>query len=201
MDPATLVRETLLVPRKTARPPGPDEWAAERIRHEREQLGWSTAELARRVTLAGVPMLQQTVWKIESGTPRRKLTVGEASAFASIFGITLAQLMTPPVDDIPEKLVQLAIAFRAWRLAEGRQAADLASINDQIARLGGDDMFTADTVAKFAALTADQAADDLETIISNLQAVLAEIRKGGSAWQVVASAEDVVPVPDDFDGE
>lgn len=193
MDPATLVRETVLVPRKTSRPPGPDEWASERIRHEREQRGWSTAELARRVSLAGVPMLQQTVWKIESGTPRRKLTVGEAAAFASVFDITLDQLMRPPADDVPHELVRLALEFRSWRLAEGAQASRLVGINERIARLTDAEMYTADVVAKFTPITADQAVTDLETIIANLQDVLAAVRRGNSAWRMVASAVDLVP--------
>lgn len=201
MDPATLVRETVLVPRKTPRPPGPDDWAAERIRYEREQRGWSTAELARRVSLAGVPMLQQTVWKIESGTPRRKLTVGEAAAFASVFGISLDRLMKPPAEDFPAKLVDVSLRFRSWRRAEGLQAADLGELADQINELGDEDVYTADVVTKYAELTADQAIADIETIIATLQRVLADIRKGSSIWAVVAAAADLVPAAGDSDSE
>jgi transcriptional regulator with XRE-family HTH domain len=193
MDPATLVRETVLVPRKTPRPPGPDDWAAERIRHEREQRGWSTAELARQVTLVGVPMLQQTVWKIESGTPRRKISVGEAAAFAYVFRITLGELMTPPAG-IAHKLVQLAVEFRDWRLDEGRQMTRLARIADQVAELSDDDQHAAEIAAKSAEwMTSDQAIADIENMITDFQDVLAEIRAGGSAWSVIASAVDVVP--------
>src|ERR1035437_7440779 len=90
VDTLKAVRETDPVPRKTSRPPGPDDWASERIRHEREQRGWSTAELARRVTLAGGRVRQQTGGQVESGEPRRKLSVGEAATFARGFDIPLA---------------------------------------------------------------------------------------------------------------
>ena len=108
----TAVRETDPVPKKTApRPPGPDEWAAERIRYERELRGWSTAELARRVTEAGVPMRQQQAWQIESGDPPRKLSVGEAATIAKIFGITIADLLVPPSDIVPWNLISLGRDF------------------------------------------------------------------------------------------
>src|ERR1017187_1128908 len=148
VDTAKLVRETLSVPRKTPRPPGPDDWAAERVRFEREQRGWSTAELARRVTLAGVPMRQQTVWKVESGQPRRSLSVGEASAFANVFGISLRELMTPPRVVLTD-LMKLASEFIDWRRDAGTLFGRLVDIARQVDALGAEDVFDAETVSKF----------------------------------------------------
>lgn len=42
---------------------------AARVALEREVRGWSTPELAERVTRAGVKMNQTAVWRIENGTP------------------------------------------------------------------------------------------------------------------------------------
>jgi transcriptional regulator with XRE-family HTH domain len=83
------------------RPPaveaGPDEWAAWRVRYERERRNWSQGELARQITTAGVPMQQQAVWKIENGDPPRKISYGEAIAFCRVFGIeNVADLGQPP---------------------------------------------------------------------------------------------------------
>ena len=105
--------------------------------------------------------------------------------------------MKLPAQDIPHELVRLAVDFRTWRLAEGAQGARLVDINDRISELGEDEKYTADVVAKFGALDADQAISDLETIIANLRDALAAIRSGSSAWRVVASATEVVPAADD----
>jgi transcriptional regulator with XRE-family HTH domain len=87
-----------VVPRQTPRAPGPDDWVADRIRYERQRLGWSTAELARRVTDAGCKISQSSVWSIESGEPRRKVSAGEAVAFAEVFSLSLDELIRPPDD-------------------------------------------------------------------------------------------------------
>lgn len=42
---------------------------AARVALEREVRGWSTTELAERVTRAGIKMNQTAVWRIENGTP------------------------------------------------------------------------------------------------------------------------------------
>ncbi len=54
---------------------------AHRITLERERRGWSTTKLARLVSESGCPINQSGIWKIENGTPRRKITVDEAIAF------------------------------------------------------------------------------------------------------------------------
>jgi transcriptional regulator with XRE-family HTH domain len=84
------------MPRRTPRFPDPDDLASRRVKYEREQRGWSTAELARRVTEAGVPMRQPAVWQVENGKPRRKLSLGEAVAIAEVFGISIYDLTEPP---------------------------------------------------------------------------------------------------------
>ena len=182
------------MPRKTQRPAGPDEWAAERIRYERERRGWSTAELARRVSLAGVPMRQQTVWKIESGEPRRSLSVGEAATFAKVFGLSLAELMTPPQQIAELDLIEIARAFMEWRRDAGVLAARFADIAKRVEELGAEDTYTAAVVEKYGGLAgmAEQAAAGLDGLADDYRAIAESIRRQGTVWSVIVSALDQV---------
>ncbi|MFJ9523370.1 helix-turn-helix domain-containing protein [Kitasatospora sp. NPDC101801] len=78
-----------------------EEHAAERVRLEREARGWSTAELAKRMTKAGYPINQSSVWRIESGEPRRRINLDEAIGFAKVFELTLEDFLGPalPADE------------------------------------------------------------------------------------------------------
>ena len=73
-----------------------EESLARRITYERERRHLNPGGLARLMTQAGCPMNQSAIWKIENGTPRRKITVDEALAFAKVFEMSLDQLLVPP---------------------------------------------------------------------------------------------------------
>ena len=73
---------------------------AARVALEREVRGWSTTELAERVTRAGVKMNQTAVWRIENGEPRRRINLDEALAFSRVFELPLEELMSPPLEGI-----------------------------------------------------------------------------------------------------
>jgi transcriptional regulator with XRE-family HTH domain len=89
---------------------------AERVRLEREARGWSTGALAERMTKAGYPMNQSAIWRIESGTPRRRINLDEGIGFAEVFATSLEDLLSPP---------QLAMHSRVKELIqEVRQAFD-----------------------------------------------------------------------------
>lgn len=98
--------------------------AAARIALEREVRGWSTTELADRMTKAGVTMNQTAVWRIENGKPRRKITLDEALGFSRVFEIPLEELMSPPQEGIDldgRRAVQEAVeAFYEARDAQDR---------------------------------------------------------------------------------
>ncbi|QMU67179.1 helix-turn-helix domain-containing protein [Streptacidiphilus sp. P02-A3a] len=98
--------------------------AAARVGLEREVRGWSTTELAARMTKAGVPMNQTAVWRIENSTPRRKITLDEALGFARVFELPLEELMSPPLaglDVEARRLIQEAVeAFVEKQAAEDR---------------------------------------------------------------------------------
>ncbi|MFF4926883.1 helix-turn-helix domain-containing protein [Kitasatospora sp. NPDC001261] len=84
-----------------------EEHAAERVRLEREYLGWSTGELAKRMTAAGYPMNQSSVWRIESGEPRRRINLDEAIGFAKVFGLPLEEFLGPPESSSDKHITQL----------------------------------------------------------------------------------------------
>lgn len=83
-----------------------EENVAAHIRFERELRGWSTAELARHVTDAGCPISQSAVWRIESGEPRRKISVDELVAFSKVFGKSIGDLLQPPTTNYPEEAIK-----------------------------------------------------------------------------------------------
>ncbi len=111
--------------------------AAARIALEREVRGWSTTELAARMTRVGVPMNQTAVWRIENGTPRRKITLDEALGFARVFELPLEELMSPPLEGVDiegRRIVQEAIeAFYETREAQDRLHRAVVATADYIA--------------------------------------------------------------------
>jgi transcriptional regulator with XRE-family HTH domain len=108
--------DTDVVPRRPPHDQGPDEWAAWRVHHERERLDLSQGELARQVTAAGAPMQQQAIWKIENGTPPRKISYGEAIALCKVFGIKdIAELGRPPEEVVSGYVHEIKFLLRNWR--------------------------------------------------------------------------------------
>lgn len=72
---------------------------------ERQQHGWSTAGVSRRLTDQGFKISQLSVWSIESD-PRRKTT------FAELYGLSLDELTQIPRDiSGPEVRALLEEAF------------------------------------------------------------------------------------------
>jgi transcriptional regulator with XRE-family HTH domain len=114
MTVTPLAWDTDAVPRRTSRTPGPDEWAAQRVRDERERNGWSQGELARRVTEAGVPMQQQAVWKIENGDPPRKISYSEAIALCRVFDLDLDELGEAPDKYAADTMHEAFRMLRSW---------------------------------------------------------------------------------------
>lgn len=96
---------------------------ARRIAAERTLRGWSYADLAGRLAEAGCPIAQSAIFKIEKGTPRRKITVDEAVAFARVLGIELTDLLG--VNEIAETMATLTPRALAAELD-----ALMAELND-----------------------------------------------------------------------
>ena len=105
---------------------------AARVALEREVRGWSTTELAARMTRLGVPMNQTAVWRIENGAPRRKITLDEALGFARVFELPLEELMSAPLEGLDiegRQLVQAVVeAFYESRDLQTRLEEAVAAV-------------------------------------------------------------------------
>lgn len=89
-----------------------------RVAYERERRGWSTAGLAARLTqVAGCPIQQSAIWKIENGDPPRRVTVDELVAFARVFDVTVEELLRPVEavisDDVAELYDRMTLLLEA----------------------------------------------------------------------------------------
>ena len=97
---------------------------ARRIAYEREQRGWSYAGLASRMTRVGCAIDQSALYKIENGTPRRRISVDELVALSRVFDVPMKDLIVPP---------EIVTDRQALRLLEdyhkARDAADAAFLS------------------------------------------------------------------------
>jgi transcriptional regulator with XRE-family HTH domain len=117
---ATTVRD-----RSVLSPGEIEENFARRIAWEMEQRGWSQERLAREMTNAGVRIHQSAISKIikpRPGGKRRVISIGEAVAFARVFGMDLEEMFDPlldgKVDELRLLLIQITILYKqmndAW---------------------------------------------------------------------------------------
>ena len=87
---------------------------ADRIRMEREARSLTNEGLAKLMTDAGCSMHGSAIHKIENGEPRRRISVDELVAFASVFETSVEELLTP---------VELLRKERAKQVVEEVEAA------------------------------------------------------------------------------
>ncbi|WOX09164.1 helix-turn-helix transcriptional regulator [Streptomyces sp. N50] len=88
-----------------------------RVKALRLARGWSQQELATRMKDQGQPWRQTTVAKTEAAD--RPIRVNEAASLAAVFGITISDLLTVPIDDYH-------LASATVQLAEVRALAEAA---------------------------------------------------------------------------
>lgn len=90
----------------------PEDNFGRRLRREREERGWTQAELAQKLAEKGLSIHPSSIAKIELRDVERPRNVrlDEASAIAAVLGVTLDELLRPS-DDV-EKL-----AVHLWKLA------------------------------------------------------------------------------------
>lgn len=84
-----------------------EEALAKRVAYEREQRGWSYEALAKRMTAAACPINQSSIYKIEKGQPRRRVTVDELLGFSTVLGLDVAELLLPPEAILNRRLADL----------------------------------------------------------------------------------------------
>ena len=74
---------------------GTERALARRIAWERESRGWTYEGMAGRMTAAGCAIQASALYKIEKGTPRRRITVDELVAIAVVFEVDIPDLLLP----------------------------------------------------------------------------------------------------------
>ena len=95
-----------------------EETLARRIAYERQRLDMSYAGLAKRMTDAGCAIDQSAVYKIEKGSPRRRISVDELVAMSEVFKVALPDLLLPPELAIDARTHELVENFRQARAAQ-----------------------------------------------------------------------------------
>ena len=138
-----------------------DERFAANLREQRELKKMSQGELARRMVERGFPYYQQTVRRVEDG--RRKVSVGEAAALASILGTTVERLTWPGQAATDAALLDMYIdrAFTAKRRI-ARSTQLLLEAQDKI-----------DPIVARAELAAFHDSDKLQRIVREARAAMA----------------------------
>lgn len=109
-----------------------EENLAHRIATERDMRAWSYDGLARRMTEAGCPLDQSAIYKIEKGTPRRRITVDELVGFSLVFGLPVADLLLEPEVAAQDQAVRL---LEEWREAVAQRAEVSRRVNDLTERV------------------------------------------------------------------
>ena len=94
-----------------------------RVRALREARGLSQQQLGQKLAALGYPMEQPTVYKLEKGT--RPIRVNEIEAVATIFGVDIAELLTPWVDE-DHHVARLNLAKAKSRLDEANKRLESA---------------------------------------------------------------------------
>ncbi|WP_197287506.1 helix-turn-helix transcriptional regulator [Streptomyces apocyni] len=89
---------------------------ARRLRVIRETLGLSQADLANRITKAGMSMPQQTVARIESG--KRSIRLDEAGIISDILQVTLQEMMSDPIEGLAGDEVSIVLEDSVNELVE-----------------------------------------------------------------------------------
>lgn len=81
---------------------------AQRIAVEREARGWSYDGLAERMKGVGCNIHASALYKIEKGSPPRRVTVDELVALSQVFNLGMTELVADPRHFLSERAARLA---------------------------------------------------------------------------------------------
>jgi len=115
-----------------------EDHLARRIAYERERHGWSYAGLAQRLTAVGCAIDGSALYKIEKGSPRRRISVDELVALSDVFGVPVAELLVPPELHAERRVLEALEEYR--RLAsqmtelDARISAIVAEVSDLLSQ-------------------------------------------------------------------
>lgn len=99
------------------RPLATEDNIAAHVAALRREKRMSHAGLAQRMTDEGCPIQASAIYKIESGTPRRRVHATELVAFSRVFGVPLEDLTENPAVTARRDLLE---GLRQYRAIESR---------------------------------------------------------------------------------
>lgn len=121
-----------------------EEVVADRVHVERLRRGWSYETMAKLMTEAGCPIHHSGLYRIEAGSPRRRITVDEMVGFAHVLDMSFEQLLTPAEDD---HLAAATAAVTFWAVKHQETLAALEAeriasdaIEEALNRFGNTDL-------------------------------------------------------------
>ena len=104
---------------------------ARRIKFEREQRGWSPAQLAEQMTAIGCSIQTSAIYRIEARENRRRISVDELVTLARVFETSVDDLLRPFDFVLVERLQKVEVDY-----LEAVEA--LADAADDVLRKGVD---------------------------------------------------------------
>jgi transcriptional regulator with XRE-family HTH domain len=114
---------------------GREEVVARRVEQLRQVRKMTYEGLAQRMTDVGCPIQPSALYKIEKGSPRRRITVDELVALATVFEIALDELAAPLVSPEDEELNLAAERAMAAQLLVKDLADKLFNIRAELERV------------------------------------------------------------------
>lgn len=97
---------------------------ARRIAHERERRGWTYDGMAKRMTDVGCAIHGSAIYKIEKADPPRRISVDELVAVATVFDMSVEDLLVPYELAIHHEAMEVLVQMRTTE-------SDLVSIVDR----------------------------------------------------------------------
>jgi transcriptional regulator with XRE-family HTH domain len=145
-----------------------DERVGSNVKHIRDQLGMSQAEVAEGMTEDGCPgFYPQTILKVEKGTRSLKLT--EADSLARVLNVQLSALLDPGTPDAVERLEVATAQRRADALGKeaeiARETARHAEREAQDAKNAAAEALLKLEASQRASREADAAADKASMVV------------------------------------
>lgn len=112
-----------------------EENLAKRIAMEREERGMSYEGLARRMSDAGCATHASALYKIEKGSPPRRVTVSELIALAAVFETSIEDLLMPPELRVSQQAREVLHALTAANESLSSGVRHLSGIVEQLRQI------------------------------------------------------------------
>jgi transcriptional regulator with XRE-family HTH domain len=143
------------------------EWErhlARSIKQTRDRRGWTMESLAQKMTEAGCQMQKSAIAKIESPSPGespRRITLDEAVTFANVFGLTLSEMLVPPVIAASREATSLWVRYERLRDTYLRTAEEMYDVEARLVELVETDPAVKEAVVAQHGEDADYSLDNI----------------------------------------